>query len=424
MLYAGLRFFYTVLFTLLGLPLVLLRLYWKGRKNPGYRQRILERFGVFSQAPKPGGIWVHAVSVGEFLAVVPLIKALQKRYPESVITVTTSTPTGSQQVKRVFGESVFHVYFPYDLPSFFRRFLSKIAPKQCIIVETELWPNCLEMCWQKKIPVSVVSARLSPHSFKGYRWLGSSMRTLLGRVTRVAAQSQDDGDRFVALGFNPDQLIVSGNIKFDLTLKDDLVPQAMVLRESWGKARPVVVAASTHEGEEASMINVLSELRKIFPDVLLIIVPRHPERFKKVAELLAESNVPFVSRTSNVMPETNTAVYLIDTMGELMLFYAAADVAFVAGSLVPVGGHNALEASALGVPVVMGQYVYNCAESVQFLKEANALVQVNNDAELLEALSRWIANPSIRKEAGNAGKRVVEQNRGAVEKIVTFLAIH
>lgn len=419
--YSFLRIFYTVIFTI-GIPVVLLRLWWKGRKNPGYRQRISERFGFFSNRPTPGGLWVHTVSVGEFLATVPLIRALQKRFPDLAITVTTTTPTGSAQVQKVFGDQVFHVYFPYDIPWCLNRFLNRIQPSTVIIVETELWPNCLDFCQKRQLPVLIVSGRLSQHSFKGYKRLGFIMKEMLAKVGKVAAQSDLDGQRFIELGLDPNRLLVTGNIKFDLTLKDGLQAEAQCLREGWGgETRFVLIAASTHAKEEEQILLVFDELKKKIDNPLLIIVPRHPERFPEVIALLKKRGDKFVQRSTQQTPSLETEIYMGDTMGELPLLYAASDVAFVGGSLVSIGGHNVLEASALGLPVVVGPYTHNFVDIVAFLRDAGALVQVQEQSELTDVVLNWFVNVEARKHAGSLGQQVIEKNRGAVAKIINLL---
>jgi 3-deoxy-D-manno-octulosonic-acid transferase len=412
-----LRWLYTGLFVL-ATPFILLRLYCKSLKNPAYRARWAERFGIFKFPLPPGGLWIHAVSVGESVTAIPLVLEFQKRFPALPITVTTSTPTGSARVQSVLKNQVFHMYFPYDLPWCFGKALKVIRPKLMILMETELWPNCLWQCKQRHIPVMIANGRLSPRSIREYGYVQFVAKQMLACVNFVAAQSLRDGANFIALGLAPERLVVTGNIKFDLTLKEGTKTEAQLLRETWGKERLVFVAASTHGGEEEQILTAFSEIRRQFKDALLIAVPRHPERFSGVAELIKRQGYSMVLRSSGLNATSKTQAFLGDTMGELDLFYAASDVAFVGGSLVAIGGHNTLEPAAQGVPVVVGSHVHNFVEVTQLLLDAGALVQVSNSHALAEAVLHWFKMPAARKRAGSAGKAVVERNRGAVTKIV------
>jgi len=412
-----LRWLYTCLFVV-GLPLVLLRLCWRSLKNPAYRARWGERFGIFKFPLQEGGLWLHAVSVGESIAAIPLIREFQRRFPTLPITMTTSTPTGSARVQNTFGSQVFHIYFPYDLPWCFDRALKLIRPRLMILMETELWPNCLLKCQQLQIPVLIANARLSPRSMRGYGYIKLMTQTMLECVNLVAAQSERDGANFVKLGLAPERLVVTGNIKFDVPIKEGIEAEARKLRESWGKERLVFVAASTHAGEEEQVLNAFKEIQKQFKDALLILVPRHPERFAQVAALVQQQGYSVILRSSGSPATSETQVFLGDTMGEMNLFYAASDVAFVGGSFIAIGGHNTLEPAAAGIPVIVGPHVHNFIEITQLLSDAKALLQVSDSHTLAEAVLHWFASTEARKKAGNAGKEVVEKNRGAVSKIV------
>jgi len=413
------RWLLTLLFTLV-IPVVLLRLLYKSIKNPEYRRRWLERFGIFKSTHQKGGIWVHMVSLGEAIAAVPLIRKLQNQFPNLPITVTTSTPTGSAKVINTFGTQVFHVYFPYDLAWSFDQFIHNIQPKILVLMETELWPNCLWACQHHQIPVVIMNGRLSPRSMIGYLRIHFMTRQMLGCVAKVAAQSEADGARFIKLGLDPNHLEVTGNIKFDLSIKAGIKKDAEQMREIFGSTRPVWIAASTHSGEEAIVLDAFVEIRNQFKDALLILVPRHPERFESVG-LMAQARGFSVVKRSNHLPNLATDIWLGDTMGELLLFYAASDVAFVGGSFVPIGGHNTLEPAAVDVPVIVGPHVHNFVEITKFLSEAGALVQVQNSTSLAKAVINWFAHPEARKQAGMSGKKVVEKNRGAVDKMVAII---
>jgi len=414
-----LRWLYTLVFTL-SIPALLLRLWWKGRKNPAYRQRWAERFGLFKSLVQSGGLWVHAVSVGETMAAVPLIREFQKRFPGLSITITTTTPTGYQTAKRVFKEEVFQVYFPYDLPWSIQSFLNRIRPKILIIMEKELWLNCFWICYQNQIPIFIANGCLSLRSFKGYQRFHRLTQIVLNCITKVFAQSQMDAERFLALGLDPNRLLVTGNMKFDVAVKEGIEIAGKQYRETFGN-RLVWVAASTHAGEESIVLAAFKQILQQYPETLLILVPRHPERFESVADLIAEHGYTSVKRSSQLPVTQETQILLGDTMGELSLFYAASDVAFIGGSLVPVGGHNALEAAALGIPVIMGPYVDNCVEITKLLSDAGALVQISNGDALAEAVLKWFLDLATRKQAGAFGKNVVEKNQGAVKKIVDVI---
>jgi 3-deoxy-D-manno-octulosonic-acid transferase len=410
---------YTVFFILI-LPLILLRLLWRSRKNAHYRKRSLERFGVFKATIKPNGIWIHAVSVGESVAAVPIIQQIQKEFGELPITVTTTTPTGSERIRMVLKDKVFHVYFPYDLPFFVGNFLKRIKPKVCLIMEKELWPNCLWELKKNNIPIFLVNAALSSRSLTRYLYFPNVVKSLLNTVSKVASQSILDSERFLALGLTPEKIQITGNVKFDLVIPTEMMQQALHLRTEWG-ARPVWIAASTHPGEEEKILAVFQELVAQFKTLLLIIVPRHPERFELVANLVKQHGFTLRRRTEYQSVTSNPQVYLVDTMGELPLFYAASDIAFVGGSLVPIGGHNMLEAAALGLPILVGPYLDNYIEISELLLNAGAMRKVSEGSELANNLYYWLENPGERKRVGDIGKEIVQKNKGAVNKVMDLI---
>jgi 3-deoxy-D-manno-octulosonic-acid transferase len=414
------RCLYGIAFTII-LPFVFLRLLWLSRKNRDYRHRWLERVGLFTPPPRLGGLWLHAVSVGESIAAIPIIKQFQKRFPNVPITVTTTTPTGSKQIQTQLGNSVFHVYFPYDIAWAVKNFLKRCMPAVAMIMETELWPSCLSVCQQQKLPVVLANARLSDLSIVGYQRLGSITTDMLHSLTMVAAQSEMDGERFVSLGLPSDRMSVTGNVKYDIALSDDIEQKAQAVRNVWGLSRPVVIAASTHAGEEELVLEAFSKIRMSYPECLLMLVPRHRERFQKVADVIQAKGFSMVSRSSGAFPRPDTQVYLGDTMGELPLLYAASDIAFVGGSFAEVGGHNTLEPAAVGVPSIVGPHVHNFVEITQKLKAAGALLQVNDSQSLASAVLDWLKQPSKRIEAGAQGRKVVVQNRGAVNKLLDLV---
>ncbi|HRZ05179.1 MAG TPA: lipid IV(A) 3-deoxy-D-manno-octulosonic acid transferase [Candidatus Competibacteraceae bacterium] len=410
------RLIYTGLLYLL-LPLALLRLYWRGRRDPEHRQRWRERLGWIASLPEPGCLWIHAVSVGEVRAALPLIRALLDRHPEQPLLVTTTTLTGSRQVQEALGDRILHVYAPYDLPGPVARFLRKARPRIAIIMETELWPNLLRQCAVARIPVLIANARLSERSARGYARIRGLTRSILEDVTLIAAQAEADAERFRALG--APRVEVVGNLKYDLKLPDELLEQGRTLRcERLSENRPVWIAASTHAGEDEQILEAFAQLRTHWPDLLLLLVPRHPERFDGVAALCQQRGFNVVRRSDRQPCGPETAVFLGDSMGELLLFYAAADLAFVGGSLVPTGGHNVLEPALLGLPVLFGPHMFNFTEAGERLLDAKAAVQVTNAAELATAVDRWLADPERRRNAGQRGQAVVERQRGALTTLL------
>ncbi len=411
-----LRRLYTGLLYLL-LPLALLRLYWRGRQDAGHRRRWRERLGIIPPLPESSCLWVHAVSVGETRAALPLIRALLNRYPDLPLLVTTTTLTGSRQVREAMGERVHHVYAPYDLPGAAARFLRQTRPRLALIMETELWPNLLRQCAVAGIPTLIANARLSERSARGYariRWLTASM---LRDITLIAAQAEADAERFRALG--APRVEVTGNLKYDLTLPDDLLERGRQFRQDvLGTHRAVWIAASTHAGEEEQVLDAFARLRARWPELLLLLVPRHPERFDGVAALYQQRGFSVVRRSEQRICTPEAAVFLGDSMGELLLFYAATDLAFVGGSLVPTGGHNVLEPALLGLPVLFGPHMFNFTEAGERLLEAKAAWQVTNAAELAAMVDRLLTDPALGQNAGQLGRSVVERHRGALAALM------
>lgn len=416
-----LRALYTIGFTLLT-PLLILRLYYKSLRAPLYAQRIPERFGFFKAPEKKGAVWIHAVSVGEVVAAIPIVRYLQQKYPCQPIVFTTMTPMGSNRVKQDFGDQVFHLYIPYDFPWALNRFFSNIAPKLCIILETELWPNVLSACKIRQIPVIIANAHLSERSVRGYQRIRPMTQEMLHCLTAVAAQSQQDADRFLQIGLDAKKLSVMGNIKFDVPSSDSTVTadNAQLWRKSF-KPRPVWIAASTHPGEEALVLEAFKIIRKSASNALLILVPRHPERFKGIEDLVKQQNMSVVTRSSGAIVQTDTAVFLGDTMGELLAFYQAADIAFVGGSLVPIGGHNLLEPAALGIPIITGPYLHNYVEISSFLLEAKGMLKVENPTELATTVLQWFKMPEQRLEAGQSAQQVVKNNQGTAQRVFDLI---
>jgi 3-deoxy-D-manno-octulosonic-acid transferase len=409
------RQLYTLLFYLL-LPILLLRLWWRGCKAPGYRQNWHQRLGLGPAIGQPV-IWIHAVSVGETVAIAPLVNRLLMRYPQHRVLITNMTPTGAEQVRKLFGDRVEQRFCPWDIPLALRAFLRRTRPELCIIVETELWPNLVDQCACAGVPVLLANARLSARSARGYQRFSALTKPMLQQLSLIAAQGQADAERFVALGMPLERVDVTGSIKFDLQPDATQVAAGQALREQLGSDRPVLIAASTHQGEDEILLQTWQQLRVVHPELALMLVPRHPERFDAVAELCRGYSERLVRRSCGDRPGEHTDLYLGDSMGELMLFYAAADIAFVGGSFSGTGGHNPLEPAALGLPVVMGPDCFNFQSITDALTEAGGLVRVGDTAGLRSQLSIWFEDADQRREAGQQAAAFVAANRGALDRL-------
>jgi len=418
------RLLYSTLFYAF-LPLILVRLLFRATSTRAYARRWSERFG-FVPHRKAGKnyIWLHAASVGETLAAVPLVKALQAKYPDYRLMVTCMTPTGSERIKAAFGDSAAHCYAPYDTPDALMRFLNRIKPKILIIMETELWPNTIAACHRRNIPVVLANARLSQKSALGYSRVKPLVKPMLESMTAVVAQHHDDGARFIDLGLPDSVLSISGNIKFDLTLDAPLKQYAQQLGTQWrgAEGRLIWLAASTHRGEDEIILQAMSQIKagmEVPP--LLVLVPRHPERFDQVAELCTSAGYT-LARHSKADATAGVDILLGDTMGELMAFYGACDIAFVGGSLVPTGGHNMIEPAAWGVPILTGPHLFNFAEASRLLLEAEAMQVCDNADSLAQHCIDLLNNQQQRQTMGDAGVNVAEDNRGALVRLLAVIA--
>lgn len=418
------RYLYSALLYFL-LPFILLRMLLRSRKAPAYRRRWGERLGFLST---PAGfadspvIWVHAVSVGETLAAVPVIEQLLQDRPDHQIVVTTTTPTGSDRVKAQFGDRVLHVYGPWDLPGAVKRFLKLTQPRLVVIMETELWPNLLHYSKASGARILLANARLSERSARGYGRFAALTAVMLQQLDAVACQSEADGQRLLNLGLPESALHITGSIKFDLELNQELKSQASNLQGELRSAqRPVLVAASTQPGEDEEILSAFSEVRAVYPDCLLLLVPRHPERFDAVYRLARDAQWQVQRRScgNTVGPEHD--ILLGDTMGELRLLLSAATVAIIGGSLVEHGGQNLLEAAAWGVPVVCGPHMFNFAEISQLMLEAGGMVQLDDSAELSDCLLELLSDPARCEQMGAAGLQVVQNNRGARQRLMVLV---
>jgi len=415
------RTLYTLVMYLMT-PVILFRLAWRGLRYREYFSRWRERFGYFVSPELDRPILVHAVSVGEFNAAVPLIEALMQRYAERRFVITTITPTGSERVRAQFGDRVFHVYLPYDLPTAVRRFLDRIRPSFAVVMETEIWPNLFIACRERGVPIVLANARLSQRSLLRYRPVASLARRALRCCAFVAAQSQTDARRLLRLGADPQRLSVAGNLKFELAVPESLASERDALRALWGAARPVWIAASTHDGEDELVLRAHIRLLRMHPDALLLIAPRHPERFRSVLALSQQLGLACRVRTQHGQPQADTQCFVIDTMGELLGYFGASDVAFVAGSFAPIGGHNVLEPAVVGRPVIVGPHTFNFSEVTEALIEAGAAVRVEDSAELAATLERLMGDPDTRTAMGRAALALVGRERGAVDRTMAIVA--
>lgn len=415
------RFFYNF-FQYLLFPLVVLRMLWRSRRAPAYRQRLVERLGYI---PAPAGmpcIWVHAVSVGETLAAAPMVTRLLADYPGFQVVLTTTTPTGSERVSALFGDTVLHCYAPYDMSGAVRRFLDRVRPQALIVMETELWPNMLHQVGKRRIPVLLANARLSARSAKGYRRVAALTRPMMRQLDQVAAQTDDDGARFLELGLDQGKLTVTGSIKWDIQLADDLKAIARELRLEWrSDERPVLVAASTHPGEEAILLSAAHVLREEFPTLLLVLVPRHPERFEEVFQLAMTSAASVARRSQPGSVSAATQVLIGDTMGELMAFFGASRLAFVGGSLIPHGGHNLLEPAAWGRAILTGPHTFNFDRVTRLLSEAGAALVVADENELTVQLRKLLAEEGRVRAMGESARQMVASNRGALDRLLALV---
>ncbi len=407
----------------LAVPYLLWHLWWRGRRNPAYRRRWSERFGYVPDQSRGGQrIWIHAVSVGEVQACIPLIRRIRSDRPELGILLTTTTPMGAERARAAFGDGVDQSYLPYDLPGAVSRFLSRVEPRLAVFVESDLWPNLIRCCGKRGIPVVVINARLSERSAHGYRRVAGLTRAMLARVSLLAAQSDADAGRFISLGLKGDRVRTVASLKFDWTVPAGLAHEAETLRGRWGAARPVWIAASTHPGEEEMVLAAHRAVLQSYPAALLLLVPRHPERAAGVAGLASASALSacLLSQCSGGCRDKQIVVS--DGMGQLPALYAASQVAFVGGSLVPRGGHNPLEPAALGIPVLTGCHIYNAPDVHHLLLAGGAALQVSDAPSLGQVVIGLLSDKAARDRMGRSGRQVVADNRGAVDRLMALLA--
>ena len=414
------RAFYLFLSYVLA-PLVVPILVWKAMRNPAYLDRWEERFGFGRSHTERRSIWIHAVSVGEVVAASTMVRRLREAYPDVPVLISTVTPTGAQRVADLFGEEVIHSYIPYDMPGAVKRFFDRFKPRLAIIMETEIWPNLYHECGRRGVPLVLANARVSPRSVGKYRRFVSLFAETLSHGIVLAAQSERDAERFRLIGASPARTHVVGNIKFDVELPAEVIDAGRRFRAENAPGRPVWIAASTHEGEEEVAVAAHLALRHRFPGLLLILVPRHPQRFDSVAATVDRSGLKYVRRSSGAPCTTETDVFLGDTLGELSIFYAAADVAFVGGSLVRVGGHNLLEPAAVALPIVTGPHNFNAEDIAEMFGSAGALRIVEDQQSLEREIADCLASPESSRRRGMAGRTILDENRGALDRLLKLV---
>jgi 3-deoxy-D-manno-octulosonic-acid transferase len=408
----------------LAVPVVSAMLALRGLRDRSYWRDFAQRFGFgppLAQSP----IWVHAVSVGEVQAAAGLVLALRERYPDTPVLVTTFTPTGAARARALFRDAAEVRFLPFDLPGSVRRFLSRARPRLAVVIETELWPNLYRQCRLRRVPLVIASARLSRRSTGRYRRLGALFRETVAAGTVIAAQGEGDAERFRALGAPMERTHVTGNLKFDLTLPPDIAARGAALRAQYAPGCPVWVAGSTHGGvEEESVLEAHRRVRAAHAGALLVLAPRHPNRFEEVAAWLGRQGVTFTRRSRPSAADAQgdpPSVLLLDSLGELLYFYAAADVAFVGGSLAPIGGHNLLEPASLGLPVLTGPNNSNGEDIARLLLDCGAAQIVRNGAQLGSRVEQLLGDRALRADIGSRGRAAVERNRGALEKLLQLI---
>ncbi len=394
---------------------------WRGLRERAYWAGLPQRLGYGAPAAAPGALWLHAVSLGEVTAAAPLVRALRTRFADLPLVLTTATPTGRARALESFGTDIEVRYLPYDTPGATRRFLERLRPRLAVVMETELWPNLFRQCRLQGVPVVLASARLSARSVRRYRRLEALCREVFAAVAAIGAQTAEDAARFVAIGAAPGTVSVVGNLKFDVEPPADAAARGREWRSACGAERPVWIAGSSHAGEEEEVLEAHAALRAERADALLLLVPRHPQRFAAVADLLARRGCRFQRRSAAEPLRTGTEVLLVDSVGELAALYAAADVAFVGGSLVPVGGHNLLEPAALGIPVLTGPHTGNAPDVAALLLARGGALEVADGRALGAALRGLFADPAQMRRMAVAARASGAENRGALRRLCALI---
>lgn len=411
------RRIYTALLWLL-LPYIFFHLVWRARKQPEYLRHIAERFGFYDIKSNKPVIWLHTVSVGETRAAASLVQGLQAAYPDHQILLTHTTPTGREAGEQLYGDKVLRVYLPYDYPFAVQRFLRHFKPQAGVLLETEIWFNLINQTFVEHVPLLLLNARLSEKSAARYARIPRLCRAGLNQLSAIAAQSQEDATRLGELG--APNVSIMGNLKYDIVPPPAMLELGTILRDQFGANRPVFLAASTRIGEEALLIEALKQVA--VPALLTVIVPRHPQRFAEVAALLTQHGIRFQRRSDNSPVAADTQVVLGDSMGEMFAYYAACDIAFIGGSLLPFGGQNLIEACAVGKPVLIGPHTYNFTQASILAVEHGAAVRVDDEIELARTLQHLLHHPDKLAQMGNAGLAFVNANRGATEQALAIIS--
>ena len=414
------RFWYSLLLYL-ATPLMLLYLAWRGLRDAGYWARWGERFALYPALPRTGAIVFHCASVGEVNAASPLVNAVLANYPDRPVLVTAFTPTGARRAEELFGDRVAHRHTPIDLPGCIRRYFRRNAPSLLVVVETEVWPNLYRRAERLGVPLLMVNARLSTASVRQYQRFPSLFGAALRRARAILAQSETDRQRFEDCGADPDHLHDVGNLKFDVEVPAHHHEAGELLRTGWGVNRPVLAAGSTHEDDETVLLDAFARCLPSHPDALLILAPRHPERFARAAQLARDARLRVATLSEDRRVQPDTQCFIVDTMGELLNFYAAADVTFLGGTLAPIGGHNILEPAALGKPVITGPERANVADIAQRLIDGGGAIEVRNAADLSLALDGLFTDGAQRDRMGQAALALVASGRGALERTLSVM---
>ncbi|MGK0297889.1 MAG: 3-deoxy-D-manno-octulosonic-acid transferase [Gammaproteobacteria bacterium] len=403
------------------LPVVIIRLILVCIRNPEYRIRVMERFGV-SKKPETKNkiIWIHAVSVGEVHATKPLVDYIHDHYFGYSIIITTVTPTGAFAVNKLFAGKVIHRYLPYDIPYFINKFLNTLQPTILLVMETEIWPALFTECKKNRIPIVLINARLSDKSLTGYRIFSKFTKLIISYITVIAAQSETDAKRFISLGARTDKTFITGNLKFDVTIPESVYEEGQSIKIKF-EQRPIFLAASTHDGEEILLLKALLKIKVTIPECLLIIAPRHPDRTSKIRKLCEKEFLSTTSYSDNIREINSIDVFILDTLGQLTAYYAAADIAFVGGSLVPIGGHNILEPAILSLPIITGEYLSNFREISSLLLNEDALLIINEPDTLSEAVIKLFQDAKLRQKMGDRAKAVIDMNKGKTQKLMKLI---
>ena len=416
------RQIYSLLLWLI-LPIILTRLLWRHFKDPSYSREWLQRFGYIPQDTNTYDIWIHAVSLGEANAATPLVRRLMRQKPGIRILITTMTATGLERVVKTFGDNVGHFYAPYDYSFAVRRFLDKVQPKILILIETEIWPNIIHCCNERDVPIVMLNVRLSSKSKRNYQRVAWLTQPTFRRIEKFGVQSEIHLERLIDLGVHPSSVHKTGSMKFETKLAAGTHEIAEAIRQDWSHHRLVVVAGSTHEGEEDLLLSIFQQLKTCHKELLLVIAPRHPERFDGVCRIVTRSGFTLLRRTEQhgTLPN-NVDILVADTLGELPVLYGAADVAVVGGSLLHgLGGHNILEPCGVGVPVIFGPFMPNFEEISQLTIESGAGIQIQDIADLQIQLSNLLNNPNLRSSMGECGVKMIGENSGATERSMQIL---